>query len=361
MKILLLVQDWISFYNQAEALATGLKIRGVDHKLVRLAEIEGAESEAWKYKPDVVVGVGSWHSVEPFVRLPKKLGFKVLPWIVSDDVIERYIDEYNQLELVATPSNYCENVFVRDGIKEEIIEIMPEAVDPKQWTHLTKKEEGDFLDYISVKSSFGLESKYDLGKLKREGVPFLLTVGGDATSKGAQEVIRALARLDKKIPWIYLIKTWPQAHTFRRGLEEFELIKQFGLEDRIRYMVTDFSQEFVRSLFSICDVYVAPSRGEGFGLPFVQAQMASKPIISINALSIRDVVVHGKTGWLAKPVRENGLLKADIGELTSHLEKMLTNKELRMKMGREARKYAFGNYRPEVIADRLMELVALLK
>jgi starch synthase len=360
MKILILVQDWISFYNQAEALATGLKDLGVEHKLVRLADVEGTKSEVWKYKPEVVVGVGSWHSYEPFVKWPRELGLKALPWIVSDEVVEGYVEEYNQLRLIATPSNYCENVFIKYGIKEEIIEIMPEAVDPQLWSCVPVKEREDFLDLLSIRSSFPLAKKMDLVKLKKEKVPFLLTTGGDASSKGAQEVIKALAKLDKKIPWIYLIKVWPQIQTFRQIVEEYEMIKEHGLEDRIRYMVTDFSQQFMRKLFSICDIYVAPSKSEGFGLPFVQAQMAGKPIISINALSIKDVVVNGKTGWLAKPVREDGKLKADVDDLAVYLEKLLLDEEMRREMGWAARKYAYANYEPKVIAGRLLKLISYL-
>lgn len=357
MKILLVVQDWISFYNQAEAMSVGLRELGVDHKLIRMAEVEGSSRIYRVYKPDVVVGVGSWHSFEAFVKKPKSLGCKVLPWIVSDDLVERYVDGYNELNLIATPSNYCENVFVRDGIRAEILRILPEAVDPERWYQQNKEETEEFLRYISIESSFPIPWKYDLSGLKKEGVPFILTMGGDATSKGAQEVIKALAKLDRKIQWIYLIKTWPQEHTFRRGLEEYELIKRYNLEERIRYMVADFSQEFIQSLISICDIYVAPSRGEGFGLPFVQAQMCGKPIVSINAHSIQEVVVSGETGYLVKSVRDNGILKADIDDLAKYLKLMLTDDKLRGKMGQAAKNHAIKNYHPKVIANKLLTLI----
>ena len=39
----------------------------------------------------------------------------------------------------------------------------------------------------------------------------ILTVGGDAASKGAQEVMQALAIIDTKAPdWKYVCKVWPQ-------------------------------------------------------------------------------------------------------------------------------------------------------
>jgi glycosyltransferase involved in cell wall biosynthesis len=361
MKILLLVQDWISFYNQAEALALGLRRIGVDFKMVLVTEIEKSDDVYKTYKPDLVVGIGSWHSYYEFVKKPMSLGIKVLPWIVSDDLISDHIEGYNQLDLVLTTSNYCKSVFIRDGIKPEKIKILAEAVDNDFWKKINKTEENFFLKMLSVESSFKIEEKYNLVKAKSEGVPIVFTMGGDVTSKGSQEVLRALANLDKNLKWFYLMKAWPQEHTFKRGQEEFALIKTFGLENRIRYMVTDFSREFVRNLINICDIYVAPSRGEGFGLPFVQAELCEKAIISVEALSIVDVVDNGKTAFLAKPMKENNILKANINDLTIYLDRLIRDKDLREKMGKDGRKFAVSKFNPKFIAKKLVNYINLLK
>jgi len=166
-----------------------------------------------------------------------------------------------------------------------------------------------------------------------------------------------LANLDKNLKWFYIMKAWPQEHTFKRGQEEFALIKKFGLENRVRYMVTDFSIEFVKNLINICDIYVAPSRGEGFGLPFVQAELCEKPIISVEALSIVDVVDNGKTGFLAKSMKEEGILKANIEDLTMYLDKLIRDKNLREEMGRNGRKFAIENFSPKLIAGKLVEYI----
>ncbi|PIU73667.1 hypothetical protein COS78_01080 [Candidatus Shapirobacteria bacterium CG06_land_8_20_14_3_00_40_12] len=357
MKILLVVQDWISFYNQAETLALGLKQIGEDYKIVLISEVEKSGEVYKKYQPDVVVGVGSWHKYREFVEQPKSLGVKVLPWIVSDDIVENFIDGYNQLAVIATTSNYCQSVFVRDGIEPEKLKVLSAAVDSDFWQPITPAQEKDFLKMLSVESSFRIQEKYDLIKAKKEGVPIILTMGGDVTSKGAQEVLKALAKLNRDLKWFYLLKAWPQEHTFKRGQEEFQLIKNLGLEDRVRYMVTDFSQEFVRNLINICDIYVAPSRGEGFGLPLVQAELCGKPVVSVKALSIIDVVDDGKTAFLAGPVTEEGLLKANVDDLTKYLDKLIRDKDLREKMGKNGRLFAKKKFNPQTIARKLVDLI----
>jgi len=355
-EILLVVEDWISFYNQAEALAKGLQKIGIDYQIIRNSDVKKNNLLYKIINPKVVVGVGSWFSYNIFVKLPTKLGLKTIPWIVSDGKVYRYIKNFNKLNLILTPSNYCKNIFKRDGIVETKIKILPEATDPEFWSPAPEYQLNEFIKMLSISSSFPLQPKFDLFSIKKDDIPILLTIGGDATSKGAQEVIQALAKIDKKIPWIYLIKTWPQTHTFKRALEEFKLLKKYGLEDRVRYIVGEFSQEFIRNLLNLCDIYVAPSRGEGFGLPFVQAQMCEKPIISIDALSIKEIVENGKTGFLAKPSNGDNL-RADIDDLKKHLAILITDKKLRQKMGIQARTSAVKKFNPKTIATKLIDYI----
>ena len=362
MKILILIQDWISFYNQAEALVIGLKQIRADFRTVLISNKEEVERDYREYKPDVVVGIGAWDKYYEFVEDPLARGIKVLPWIVSDDLVEEYIEGYNKLKLILTTSNYCKKVFIRDGIKEEKLKILHEAVDCDFWKKSTNaEEEKNFLKMLSVESSFKIGEKYNLTEIKKKGIPIILTMGGDVTSKGAQEILRALNKLDRSLEWIYIMKAWPQAHTFNRGKEEFQLIKDFELEDKVRYMVTDFSIEFVRNLINICDIYAAPSRGEGFGLPLVQAELCEKPVVSVKALSIVDIVKDKETGFLAEPMREEGLLKGNIDDLAESLETLIKDRNLREKMGKKGRVFAVSKFEPKLVASNLVKHLHSIK
>ena len=352
-KILLVVEDWISFYNQAEGLSKGLSLLGVPHQTVRIRDVKENPSLYTDSRPDIVVGVGSWLSHEYFITIPKEKGLKVLPWLVSDDKVYDHLEAFNSVKRILTTSSYCHEVFTRDGVKVQV-EILPEAVDPEVWYESHESEKKEFTKVMDIQSSFALPPQLNMSRQREQGVPILFTMGGDMTSKGAQEILEALSGL-KDLPWIYIMKAWPQLHTFERGLEEFALIKKLGLEERVRYMVVDFSQEFVRNLFSLSDIYVAPSRGEGFGLPFIHAALCGKPAISIDALSLKDVVVQGETGLLAKPVRREGVLQADIGELREFLKQLITDVDLRKTLGEKAKDRALEVYHPKVIAQKLLE------
>ena len=362
MRIFLLVAEHgYSFVNQAQALSKGLSKIGINNVVERVDSFCTPYQKLQVFKPEVVIGIGSWHSYPTLVKEPQKLGFKVVPWLVSDGKINQFIDGYNQLELILTPSQHCKQIFIRDGLNEKIIKVLPEAVDPDFWYQIGETEITSILKLISISDPvLSLSFKFDLNRLHKEKVPILFTTGGDATSKGAQEVISALAKINKKIGkrgWLYLIKTWPSTGSFDHSREELELARKFGLLENIRYIVGEFSQEFMRGLMSLCDIYIAPSRSEGFGLPLVEAQMCGKPVISIEATSTREIIKHGETGFLAKANFDEGYPRAEIKDLSRFIEVLLTDKQLRSKIGRNAKTHAVEKFNPKTIAQQMLSLI----
>jgi len=362
MKILLLVAEHgFAFVNQARALSKGLSDLNTINKVARVSPLVPTKKTLADFQPDFVIGVGSWHSYPTLVKKPQSLGYKTIPWIVSDGKIDQFIHEYNELSLILTTSQYCEEVFVRDGIKKEILKIVPEAVDIDFWHQLDEKELQPFLKLISISEpNLSLPFNFDLVKIHEQKIPVLFTTGGDATNKGALEVINALGRLDQKIPWIYLIKTWPSPDSFKHSATELELGRKLGIYERIRYLVGEFSQEFIRGLMNACDFYIAPSRVEGFGLPLVEAQLCGKPVISLDATSTRETVIHGQTGFLAKPSSKDGKFKADIDDLVKYLEILLTDRKLREQFGQNAKIHA-QKYHPKIVAEKMIEAVKKFK
>ncbi|MGI6079041.1 MAG: glycosyltransferase family 4 protein, partial [Fastidiosipilaceae bacterium] len=57
----------------------------------------------------------------------------------------------------------------------------------------------------------------------------------------------------------------------------------------------------LKKCYALCDVYVCPSRLEGFGLTLVEAMRCGKPIIASNAGAIREVLGSYDSGILIDP------------------------------------------------------------
>lgn len=362
MKVFLLVAEHgYSFVNQAKALAKGLEQIGIENSIERITRSELPVEKLKKFRPDLVLGIGSWHSYPFLIKGPQSLGFKVIPWLVSDGYINKYIKEYNQLTLILTTSEHCQKVLARDGIKNNLIKVLPEAVDSDFWHQLEEKELTSFLKFISISEvNFSLPLNFDLVRAHQENFPVFFTTGGSATNKGAQEIIQALGKIRNSLgnrPWLYLIKTWPSPGSFADSIRELNLVQKFNLWENVRYLVGEFSQEFIRGLMSFCTIYVAPSRTEGFGLPLVEAQMCGKPVVSVQATSTQEVVKDGVTGFLAKTELVNGQPRANIESLARHLETLLKNEKLRLKMGKKAKVFAIQKFNPKTIARQLIKLI----
>lgn len=357
-RIFILVQkEGYSFINQATALSLGLSQIGVLNKVATCSD-KFNPREILEFNADIVLGIGSWHSYKDFVATPQKIGVKAVPWIVSDDEITAFVNEYNQLKLILTTSQHCQKIFIRDGLNPEIIHILPEAVDPNFWKKISKSELNSFLKLISISNqNLDLPYFFDLNKIKQEKVPILFTTGGDATSKGAQEVIAALGKIDKEIPWLYLIKIWPSANSFNQSIQELNLAKKLGILKRIRYLAGEFSATFMRNLMNCCDIYVAPSRTEGFGLPLVEAQLCEKPVVTTKATATQEVVKENQTGLMVNYKIIDNQPRADIEELALALKRLLTNQKLREELGGKARSFAIDNFSPPVIASKLIQIL----
>ncbi len=115
----------------------------------------------------------------------------------------------------------------------------------------------------------------------------ILTAGGDGASKGAQEVMQALAQIDSDVPdWRYVCKVWPQLRTEQQNLIDLKMADDLGIGKKVIFSTNIVSQNFIPYLLSACDIYAAPSRLEGFGMIQVEANACEKPVIAIDAMAL---------------------------------------------------------------------------
>src|SRR5450756_1705288 len=73
----------------------------------------------------------------------------------------------------------------------------------------------------------------------------------------------------------------------------------WALKKNVTYETNIISRNFMPFLIGACDIYAAPSRLEGFGMPQVEAGACRKPVIGIKAMGMLDTLVHGETAFLA--------------------------------------------------------------
>jgi len=136
-------------------------------------------------------------------------------------------------------------------------------------------------------------------------------------------------------------------HFWGVGRDEMSLrekIKKIGLEDRI--FLNGFTNNPIEKLKK-SDIFIFPSRYEGFGLALAEAMSVGLPSIGFEACSgVNELIEHEKNGFLAK----------DVSDMRSLVEKLMKDPELRNRLGKQANK-DMRKYDPKVIADKWDELV----
>ena len=286
---------------QGELLCRGLREMGVD---VHPVHLESAIEKEWYYRwfqPDVVVGVGFWGHVPDLVLHPQKFGMKAVPWLVADGFIAAHREVLNSLPLILVTSTWVKEVYIRDGIRRDNIVVLPVGCDTNRYAPRSR----DDFKVESIRKDLRISDDQLM----------ILTAGGDAASKGAQEVMQALAMIDAEAPdWRYVCKVWPQPRTEEQNLIDLKLATDLGIGEKVILSTNVVSQNFMPYLLSACDIYAAPSRLEGFGMIQVEANACEKPVIAIDAMAFCDTMVHGETALLAKVAEEIQITEALYGE-----------------------------------------------
>jgi len=341
---------------------------------VHPAHFESPQEKEWYYRwfqPDVVFGIGFWGHVPHLVLHPQQFGMKTVPWLLADGYVAAHHEVLNALPLILVTSNWVRETYIRDGIKGDNIEVLPVGCDTDRFAPRSR----DDLKVRSIREALGVSDDQIM----------ILTVGGDAASKGAQEVMQALALINAEAPdWRYVCKVWPQPRTVLQNQIDLELAAQLGIDKKVIYSTNVVSHNFMPYLLAACDIYAAPSRLEGFGMIQVEANACAKPVIAINAMAFLDTMVHGETAFLADVAEERKISEAIFGEghgiddshrivfsyprtaefrasapdIAQYLLRLMQDSGLRRRMGEAGRKHVTELFDHRQVARRFVKIVS---
>ncbi|RME59736.1 glycosyltransferase [Candidatus Parcubacteria bacterium] len=352
---------------QGHYLYLGMKENGEDVLPCHLASEFQKEWIYRDFKPDVAIGIGYWNYTPDIIFHTKKFGVTPVPWFVADGWVANYQKPIGELPLVFVTSEWVKRTYARDGVDTKNFEVLHIGFNTEQFRPIPKTDHR----IRTIRKMLGV----------KDDEIMILTAGGDVTSKGAQEVFKALKKVNREFRnWKYICKIWGGGSAEDHYEDEMALIEELGdAKDRVRYLEGPLSPDFMALLLNACDIYAAPSRLEGFGMIQVEAQACGKPVISINEMGPKETVIHGKTGFLAKVASTVDLkqewaytsmgfekrhlvvfdkpktfaYRADVDDIAKYLLMLMTDEELRIKMGKAAREHAVQNFEYHHIAKKM--------
>jgi len=176
----------------------------------------------------------------------------------------------------------------------------------------------------------------DINKFKHAPVstssPVVISVGRFVEKKAPYLTILAFERVLKRIPEarLVMVGTGPLHDICTKLVESLHIgyaVELTGVLDH----------DEVAALMQQSRVFVQhsllPASGDSEGTPvaILEAGAAGLPVISTRHAGISDVVLHGKTGFLVD--------EGDIDGMSDYLHRILSDTQLAMELGRNAREY----------------------
>lgn len=143
--------------------------------------------------------------------------------------------------------------------------------------------------------------------------PLLVNLATYEHKKGQDILLRAFARVIEVVPTARLAiagRTGDLAVV--KKLEQ--QIEELGLRDKAQ-LYRDLPHAQAISLLKQCDLFVLPSRNEGFAIVLLEAGGLGKPVVAMNICGVAELVVNGEEGIIVPPEDVESLSAAICGEL----------------------------------------------
>ena len=124
-----------------------------------------------------------------------------------------------------------------------------------------------------------------------DGEKILVHASNFRKVKRVDDVVKIFAEVRKVMPAkLLMVGDGPE----RPATEE--LARELGVIDDIRFVG---KQEQMEEILAVSDLFLLPSEYESFGLAALEAMAARVVVISTNAGGLPEIVIQGKTGFMA--------------------------------------------------------------
>lgn len=174
-------------------------------------------------------------------------------------------------------------------------------------------------------------------------VPTIAFAGRLVREKGTDLLIHALQRIHKRLPDARLLLAGDGPE--RKAL--VELARSLHLDQHVTFL-GHLAPEAMEQHFREAWVQAVPSRWqEPFGIVAAEALMRGTPVVASDAGGLAEFVHHGQTGLLCQ--------RNEVAPLADALLTLLTDQEMNLRMGENARNFALQHLTFSSMADRVLD------
>jgi glycosyltransferase involved in cell wall biosynthesis len=168
---------------------------------------------------------------------------------------------------------------------------------------------------------------------------FVMFAGRLNKVKGISFLVEAFSQVAKEFNTkLVIIGSGPEEHRLK------SLARSLNLGNSVQF-IPALNHNDLLNYLSKCSLFVLPSIFETMGITMLEAMASGKPVVASNIAGPNEVISHGRNGLLFE--RGNSI------DLKSQIEEVLTNPEMRRRLGREARRTIVERFAFETTSRQL--------
>ena len=281
------------------------------------------------WEPDVVVVAMDIHQwQEKFFPPAKKLGMKYIciTALESEPLCMTWAGLLQQMDKVFFISQLGADEAQKAGVDAEHIKI---GIDTKSWRRRTEEE------YKEIRSRLGYGDDDFI----------VLTVADNQERKNLSRGMEIISELKKKhgVKVNHILVTRENSQV---GWKLYDLATRLGISPDLRVFNVGIPFADLYALYACSDVYLSASKGEGLGLPIMEAMSCGVPVVANAVGAIPELLEDGRgftiksDYWMIDPFGNQNRYFMNIPDAVLELKHVSENKEsLRSVIGK-AREYA---------------------
>lgn len=279
--------DW-SFSHVMRNLAKGLDRSGVDVSIAPVEYHYDVQSMPdWEIKRMINKPNDYWNryvlrSSEGDHMYLMPPGIKRISHTTGESTLVRpeWIRQLEQTDLTVTTSNFFKDVLIRSGMKEDRVKVIPNTVDVTRFNKDVKPLK------IAGLRDFNFVSVFHFGERKAPDVLIKAFVEAFEPTDNVTLTLHALG-----------IEHFLRSKGLNNPGEWISELIEYKDHAPIYVTPSRLSSTIMPRFLKTFDVNVLTSRGEGFGLPLLEAGAVGVPSIATNHSGILDIV-YENNGWL---------------------------------------------------------------
>ena len=286
--------------------------------------LAGAEAAKRLGIPSIYEIRGFWH----LTQATKRLGYEKSDHYTLSEQFE--IEAAKNSDYVFTITNALKQILIENGIEENKISVLPNAVDPERFDVIERDKE--------LEEQLGFENKIVIGY-----------IGSFVEYEGIDLLLEATSQLKRELGDVFRVLLVGDGSMH----EKLWRMSRFLAVDDIVTFTGRVAYEEVDRYYSLIDIVPLPRLGLRVcelvsPLKPFEAMATGKVLITSDVEALSEIIDDGVTGLLHR--------KDDSSHLADKLKEAITDSELRENLGKQAREWVSETHSWDVISTRLTEI-----